>query len=92
MARRLVAPQCVESSGIRDQTCVSCIGRWILYHCATREALTQRSLVFSKSFIILALTFRSIVHIELIFVNGKFFGRNDAKAETPVLWPPHAKS
>ena len=20
------------------------------------------------------------------------FGRNDAKAETPVLWPPHAKS
>ena len=23
---------------------------------------------------------------------GMFFGRNDAKAETPVLWPPHAKS
>ena len=21
-----------------------------------------------------------------------FFGRNDAKAETPVLWPPHIKS
>ena len=21
-----------------------------------------------------------------------FFGRNDAKAETPVLWPPHRKS
>ena len=21
-----------------------------------------------------------------------FFGRNDAKAETPVLWPPHVKS
>ena len=21
-----------------------------------------------------------------------FFGTNDAKAETPVLWPPHAKS
>ena len=20
------------------------------------------------------------------------FGRNDAKAETPILWPPHAKS
>ena len=20
-----------------------------------------------------------------------FFGRNDAKAETPVLWPPHEK-
>ena len=23
---------------------------------------------------------------------GISFGRNDAKAETPVLWPPHAKS
>ena len=22
----------------------------------------------------------------------EFFGRNDAKAETPVLWPPHMKS
>ena len=22
----------------------------------------------------------------------EFFGRNDAKAETPALWPPHAKS
>ena len=21
-----------------------------------------------------------------------FFGRNDAKAEAPVFWPPHAKS
>ena len=21
-----------------------------------------------------------------------FFGRNDPKAETPILWPPHAKS
>ena len=21
-----------------------------------------------------------------------FFGKNDAKAETPVLWPAHAKS
>ena len=21
-----------------------------------------------------------------------FFGRNDAEAETPVLWPPHEKS
>ena len=23
---------------------------------------------------------------------GDFFGRNDAEAETPVLWPPHVKS
>ena len=35
----LVAPRHVGSSWIRDQTCVSCFGRQILYHWATREAL-----------------------------------------------------
>ena len=25
-------------------------------------------------------------------INSDFFGRNDAKAEAAVLWPPHAKS
>ena len=34
--------------------------------------------------------------IQLVYSEGDqpwdFFGRNDAKAETPVLWPPHAKS
>ena len=34
----LVAPQHVGSSRTRAQTCVSCIGRRILNHCATREA------------------------------------------------------
>ena len=24
-------------------------------------------------------------------INPGIFGRNDAKAETPILWPPHAK-
>ena len=33
----LVAPQHVGSSWTRAQTCVPCIGRQILYHCATRE-------------------------------------------------------
>ena len=35
-------------------------------------------------------------NIQLIGADGDrswmFFGRNDAKAETPVLWPPHVKS
>ena len=35
----LVAPWRVGSSGIRDRTCISCIGRWILYHRAARENL-----------------------------------------------------
>ena len=33
--------------------------------------------------------------IQLVHSEGDqpwdFFGRNDAKAETPVLWPPHAR-
>ena len=34
---------------------------------------------------------RSTVHSEAD-QPWDFFGRNDAKAETPVLWPPHEKS
>ena len=34
----LVAPQHVPSSWTRDQSDVSCIGGWILYHWATKEA------------------------------------------------------
>ena len=37
----LVPPWPVGSSWTRDWTCVPCIGRWILYHWATREALPQ---------------------------------------------------
>ena len=32
----------------------------------------------------------NMLWINIIY--GNFFGRNDAKAETPVLWPPHVKS
>ena len=35
----LVVPQHVGSSWTRDRAHVSCIGRWILYHWAAREAL-----------------------------------------------------
>ena len=28
----------------------------------------------------------------IITVEKNVYGYNDAKAETPVLWPPHAKS
>ena len=34
-----------ESSRPRDQICISCIGRWILYHRATREVQFSRSVV-----------------------------------------------
>ena len=42
VARGLVAPKHVESSQTGNRTQVSCIGRWILNHCATREV--QRAL------------------------------------------------
>ena len=29
---------------------------------------------------------------DVIYPGEGIFGRNDAKAETSVLWPPHAKS
>ena len=44
----LVAPWHVGSSRTRDQTRVPCIGRWILNHCATRESLRRKSLVYRR--------------------------------------------
>ena len=39
---------------------------------------------------------RRLLRVQLVHSEGDqpwdFFGRNDAKAETPVLWPPHGKS
>ena len=40
----LVAPRHVGSSQTRARTCVPCIGRWILNHCATREV--QQGILF----------------------------------------------
>ena len=34
----------------------------------------------------------SICHKVMGLEPWDFFGRNDAKAEIPVLWPPHVKS
>ena len=45
----LVALQHVGSSWTRDQTCVSCIGRWILYHWAIKEALKIMLFFFPPS-------------------------------------------
>ena len=36
-------------------------------------------------------TFKVIIDI-YVPIPWDFFGKNDAKAETPVLWPPHVKS
>ena len=42
------------------------------------------------------MSFNKCIHFQPVHSEGDqpwdFFVRNDAKAETPVLWPPHAKS
>ena len=48
--------------------------------------------------VMLEKTFESPLHCKIKPVNRKgnqswiFIGRTDAEAETPILWPPHAKS
>jgi len=44
----LVAPQHVGSSRTRDQTRVSCVGRWIFNLSATREALKIQLYMLSE--------------------------------------------
>ena len=54
---------------------------------------------YSRSVVVLEKTLESPLdckEIQPVHSEGDqpwdFFGRNDAKTETPVLWPPHAKS
>ena len=63
-----------------------------LYICCLQEAEELRLLVLDK-------TLESpldCMEVQPVHAEGDqpwdFFGRNDAKAETPVLWPPDAKS
>ena len=46
----LVAPRHVGSSQTRARTCVPCIGRRILNHCATREVL--KTVIFLKNYVL----------------------------------------
>ena len=55
----------------------------------------QKKIILQSSFRF-TVTLRFCKEIQPVLSEGDqpwvFFGRNDAKAETPVLWPPHAKS
>ena len=61
----LVAPLHVGSSSIRERTCVSCIGRWILYHWATREA--QRCVLLLLFLILIVYLFLFIKFLLFLF-------------------------
>ena len=70
----------------------------VMYGCESwtvKKAECQRM----DAFVVLEKTLESLLdckEIQPVYSEGDqpwdFFGRNDAKAETPVLWPPDAKS
>ena len=47
-------------------------------------------IVISITFILFSLSENWSYHHPFSILLRGFFGRNDAKAETPVLWPPHS--
>ena len=73
---------------------------WILGFLWLRPALLQSlplsslGLAFSVSLSTFPSSAKATSHWIIFHSNPvwDFFGRNDAKAETPALWPPHAKS
>ena len=59
--------------------------------CSFCSSLTYKTVVLEKT-LKSPLDCKEIQPIHSEDQPWDFFGRNDAKAETPVLWPPHEKS
>ena len=83
-------PQCMWDlcSLIRDRICTPCVGRQSPNHCPAREVPLSQFLMFKMR------NLRDVKFLrnEKRWLNYCFLRRNDTKAETPVLWPPHVKS
>ena len=76
------------SSQPRDQTLISCVS-CIAVRFFTAEPLRKlRSLLISP--------YLNCKEIQPVYPKGDqtwvFIGRTDVEGETPILWPPHAKS
>ena len=69
----LVAPRHVGSSQTRARTRVSCIGRQILIHCATREALFQH-LLLTRLSLLHCITFACLSEIGCVYLCGSISG------------------
>ena len=74
--------QCHESLVFTHITCLMPFGRWGSAHWNLSGTVVVR--------------IKAPKEIQPVHSEGDqpwdFFGGNDAEAETPVLWPPHAKS
>ena len=71
----------------------------VMYGCESWMMKKDEHRRIDSFFVVLEKTFKSPLdckEIQPVHSKGDqpwvFFGRNDTKAETPVLWPPHAKS
>ena len=80
----LVAPRHVGSSQTRARTRVPCIGRWILNHCATREA-PQKVFMFQK-YVLKYLQMNAMLFgICLKIIQGVGMGRNINKIRLAIV-------
>jgi len=92
---QVAMPSSRGSSQPRDQSSIlyiSCIGKQVLYHQHNLGSLIENA----KYLMVLGIWKKNVVKknyekSEVKFLKS-FFGRNDAKAESLILWPPHAKS
>ena len=60
------------------------------------SVLSTKFFYILKTYLKIYYYFLRVTEIQPVHSKGDqswvFFGRSDAKAETPILWPPHAKS
>ena len=81
---------CVAHGVTKSQTGLSDFHSYVLYICIHTHTHTHThfTLVIWK----LGIFLKNSIMLHPSQYSWDFFGRNDAKAEAPVLWPPHAKS
>ena len=72
---------------------------WLSLHSCTSKCvfvlILRRFSVLGQVRFLAVTVFSKFINCIIVMVLDQpwvFFGRNDAKAETPVLWPPYAKS
>ena len=96
---RIIISQKPVSLTVKDCCICSMVFPLVMYGCESwtvKKAECQRTDAFElwcwRRLLRVPWTARRSNQSILKEISPDFFGRNDAKAETPVLWPPHVKS